>query len=42
VLFIAGCNEQVSYLEKNLVQIRLDVFEKNAKNAHSNSEKWRH
>jgi len=25
-----------------LAQIRLVVFEKNAKNAHFNSEKWRH
>jgi len=28
--------------EKNLAQIRLAVLEKNAKNAHFNSEKWRH
>jgi len=28
--------------EKNLAQIRLVVFEKNAKNAHFNSEKLRH
>jgi len=26
--------------EKNLSQIRLVVFEKSAKNAHCNSEKW--
>jgi len=29
-------------LEKDLAQIRLVVIEKNAKNAHFNSEKWRH
>jgi len=28
--------------EKKLAQNRLVVFEKNAKNAHFNSEKWRH
>jgi len=30
------------YHEKKLAQIRLVVFEKNAKNAHFNSEKGRH
>jgi len=28
--------------EKNLTEIRLVIFEKNEKNAHFNSEKWRH
>jgi len=28
--------------EKNLAQIRLVFSEKNVKNAHFNSEKWRH
>jgi len=28
--------------EKNLAQIRLVVFEKNAKNAYYNFNKWRH
>jgi len=37
----AGCNEQEFFLnpKKNLAEIRLVVFEKNAKNAHFNSEK---
>jgi len=41
MLFNAGCNKQVfsPKPEKNLAQILLVVFEKNAKNAHLNSEK---
>jgi len=44
VLFNAGCNKQVFLLHpKN--KFGADPFcrwEKNAKNAHFNSEKWRH
>jgi len=40
VLFDAGGNEQVFSLnpEKILMQIRLGVFKKNAKNSHFNSK----
>jgi len=40
VLFNAGCNEQVFFPEprKKIAQIRLVVFEKNAKTAHFNSK----
>jgi len=40
VLFNAGCNKQVFSPKpwKKMAQIRLVVFEKNAKNVHFNSE----
>jgi len=46
VLFNAGCNKQDSVfpstLKKNLAQIRLVIFEKNAKNTQFTSKKLRH
>jgi len=45
VLFNVGCNDQVfspQLCKKKFAQIRLVVFEKNAKNAHFYSEKLRH
>jgi len=44
IAFQAGYNEQVFAPKpwKNLAQIRLVVFEKNAKKRTFNSEKWSH
>jgi len=44
VLFNAGYNKLKCFFlnPEKKAQIRLVVFKKNAKNAHFNSEKWRH
>jgi len=45
LFYNAGCNEQSVVflnLEKKLAQTRIVVFEKNAKSAIFNSEKFRH